>query len=83
MDPGPEHLEYEHGLGGRRKDIAERARRYQTHRRPDKRENVDLDIMMLDTINLEEVGKDEGLYTYEKVSEDCVLAHSANITHSF
>ena len=39
----------------------------QTPRCPDKIENVYLDMMVLDTIDLEEVGKDEGLVTYEKV----------------
>ena len=34
---------------------------------PDKMENVDLDMISLDSINLEEVGKDEGLDTYEKM----------------
>ena len=42
---------------GRRKDMLERAIIYQTYRRPDKREKVHWDIIALDTINLEEVGK--------------------------
>ena len=43
---------------GWREDTTERARMAQTPRRPDKREKVDLDIMALETINLEEVVKD-------------------------
>ena len=43
---------------GWREDTTERARMAQTPRRPDKREKFDLDIMALETINLEEVVKD-------------------------
>ena len=35
----------------------------QTPLKSDKMEKFDLDMMALDTINLEEVGKDEGLET--------------------
>ena len=55
----------------------------QTPLQPDKRENVDLDMMALYTINLEEVSKDEGLATYEKVWEASALAHSIDTPHSF
>ena len=37
---------------GRREDTAERSRMSQTPIRPDKRENVDLYMMALDTVNL-------------------------------
>ena len=40
-------------------------------------------MMALDTINLEEVGKDEDLSIYEKVWEDFALDHSINTPHSF
>ena len=39
--------------------------------------------MVLETINLEEVGKDEGLVTNEKVWEASDLDHSINMPHSF
>ena len=39
-------------------------------------------MMALDIINLEEVGKDEGLATYEKLWEACALNHSIYIPHS-
>ena len=51
---------------GRREDTAERAKMTQTPHHPDKREKVDLYMMALDIINLEEVGKDKGLATYER-----------------
>ena len=47
--------------------MTERDRIAQTSRHQDKREKVELDMMALDTINLEEVGRYEGLTTYEKV----------------
>ena len=53
-----------------------------THR-PDKKEKIDLDMMALDTINPEEVGKYEGLSTYEKVWGDYALDHSINTPHYF
>ena len=49
---------------GRREDTGERSSREQTPFRTDKRKKIDLHIMALDTINLEEVGKDEDLATY-------------------
>ena len=55
----------------------------QTPRQPDNWEKVYLYIMALDTINLEELGKDEGLVTYEKVWEASDLAHSINMPNSF
>ena len=68
---------------GRREDMTKRDRKSQTPRRPEKREKVDFYMMALDTINLEEVGNDEGLYTYEKVWESSDLAHSINMPHFF
>jgi len=68
---------------GRREDTAVRARMAQIPCRPDKREKVDLDMMTLDTINLEEVGKDEGLATHEKVLEASAMAYSTDTLHSF
>ena len=68
---------------GRRGYTSERSRRYQTPCRLDKREKFDLDMMALDTINLVEVGKDEGLATYEKVWEASALDHSIYIPHYF
>ena len=50
---------------------------------PDKMENVDLDMMALDSINLEEVGKDEGLIIYEKVWEASAFTNSIDIPHYF
>ena len=45
----------------------ERAMRAQTPFCLNEREKVYLDMMVMDTINLEEVGNDEGLATYEKL----------------
>ena len=42
-----------------------------------------MNMMAIDTINLEEVRKDEGLNTYEKVWEASDLAHSIDMTNSF
>ena len=42
-----------------------------------------MDIMNMETINLKEMGKDEGLATYEKVWEASDLAQSINIPHYF
>ena len=61
---------------GKREDTSERARSAKKTHRPDKKEKIDLDMMALDTINLVEVGKDEGLATYEKVWEASALDHS-------
>ena len=41
---------------GRSEEMVDRSSRDQTPLLPDKREEVDLDMMALDTINLEEVG---------------------------
>ena len=40
-------------------------------------------MMDLNTINLEDVGKDEVLLTYEKVWEALALAQSIDMPHSF
>ena len=48
----------------RREEAAERDKMARTPHRPYKSEKVDLDMMALDTIELEEVGKDEGLVIY-------------------
>ena len=40
-------------------------------------------MMVLDTINLEEVGKDEGLGIYENVWGDSALDQSFDMPHSF
>ena len=55
----------------------------QNPHRPDKREKVDLDMMALESINMEEVGNDEGLEIYENVWEASALAHSIDTIHSF
>ena len=52
---------------GRRKDTTEKARITQTPLLPVKLEQTDLDTMALVTINLEEVGMDEGLTIYENM----------------
>ena len=40
-------------------------------------------MMELDTINLEEVGVDEGLTTYEKMWEASASDHSIDMTQAF
>ena len=42
-----------------------------------------MDMVSLETINLEDVGKYGGLSTYEKLWEDSALAHSIDTPHSF
>ena len=68
---------------GRRDDKSKRARKAQNHRRQEKRENVDLDMMALGNINLKEVGTDKDLDTYENVWEASSLNHSIDTPHSF
>ena len=68
---------------GRREDTTESTRMAQTPRCLDKREKVDLDMIALDTINLEKEGKVEDLATYEKMWEASALAHFINIPHLF
>ena len=54
---------------GSREDTADKARTAQTPRRPVKGKQTKLDMMGIDTINLDDVGMDEGLTIYEKMSE--------------
>ena len=48
-----------------------------------KRDKDDLDMMAPNTIKLEELGKNEGLGTYEKLWEAFTLSQSINIPHYF
>ena len=68
---------------GRREDTTDRSRIPQTPHHPDKREKIDLEMTTHDTINLEEVGKDEGLIIYEKVWEASAFTNSIDIPHYF
>ena len=68
---------------GIREDTAERTRMSQTPRHLDKREKFDLEMIALDTIKLEEIGKEEGLVTYEKVWAASDLDHYIDMPHYF
>ena len=68
---------------GRREGMAEKARTAQNPRHPVKGKYADLDMMELDTINLEEVGMDEGLTIYENIWEASASDHSINMNHAF
>ena len=57
----------------RREDTAYKARMAQTTCRSVKGKHTDLDMMDLDTINLEEVGMDEGFTIYKKMWEASAL----------
>ena len=50
-----------------REYTADKARTDQTPSRPVNGKETNLDVMELDTINLEEVGMDEGLTIYENM----------------
>ena len=68
---------------GRREDTTEKASMAQTLHHPVKVEHIDLDMMGLNTINLEEMGMDEGLVIYEKVWEASASAHSIGMPQYF
>ena len=61
----------------------ERSWKAQTLLLPDIMNKVDFYMIALEPINLEEMGKDEGLATYEKVWEAAALDHSIYIPHYF
>ena len=51
----------------RRENTMDKARKAKTPRRPVMGKQTDLDMMELDTTNLEEVGMDEGFNIYEEM----------------
>ena len=63
--------------------MADKARTAQTPHRPVKGKQTNLDMMELDTINLEEVGMDEGLTIYEKMWKTSALYHSIDMPQAF
>ena len=67
----------------RREEMDKRSRKVQTPRHMEKIEKVELDVMALDTINLDEVGKDKLLETYEKLWGASDLAHSIDRPNSY
>ena len=71
------------GYAGRREDKTDNTRMAQTPFNPVKVKQNDLEMMELDTINLEEVGVDEGLTTYEKMWEASTSDHSIDMTQAF
>ena len=68
---------------GKREDTVDKARTDQTPERPDKGENTDLGTMVLDTINLDEVGMDEGLNIYGNMWDAYASDHSIDIPQAF
>ena len=68
---------------GRREDKMDKTRMHQTPFNHVKFKQNDLEMMELDTINLEEVGVDECLTTYEKMLEASASDHSIDMPQAF
>ena len=66
-----------------REDMADKASTTQTPRWTVKGLHTNLYMMWIDTINLEEVGMDEGFIIYEKMWETSASAHSIDLPQAF